>query len=338
MTGSQMKNISLALSFSLLQVACSQHTSNPQEDVNPVIKLGNLQACKSYSGLPKGWLESETSGMVSIQGGSFNIGNNHAYPEEKSISNSQRKVDDFYIDATEVTNAQFQSFVDATGYVTEAEKQGEAAIFIQPDQTVNDLGWWKLEKGISWKYPWGKQAKRKILPNEPVRLATLKDAIAYADWLGREIPTEEQWEYAAKSFTKEEDVAAEHQGKHVNANVWQGNFPYQNEVQDGFPDVAPVGCFEANPYGLYDMIGNVWEYTRSPFSGNHDDHMGNHAQIKTEFSNIANNYTIKGGSYLCADNYCARYRASARQSQEANLAISHVGFRTIKHKNTLNSK
>lgn len=300
-----MKNISLALSFSLLQVACSQHPSNPQEDVNPVIKLGNLEACKSYSGLPKGWLESETSGMVSIQGGSFNIGNNHAYPEEKSISNSQRKVDNFYIDATEVTNAQFQSFVDATGYVTEAEKQGEAAVFIQPDQTVNDLGWWKLEKGISWKYPWGKQAKRKILPNEPVRLATLKDAIAYADWLGREIPTEEQWEYAAKSFTKEEDV-------------------------------APVGCFEANPYGLYDMIGNVWEYTRSPFSGNHDDHMGNHAQIKTEFSNIANNYTIKGGSYLCADNYCARYRASARQSQEANLAISHVGFRTIKHKNTLN--
>ncbi|ALD01037.1 cysteinyl-tRNA synthetase [Acinetobacter sp. TTH0-4] len=302
-----MKNISLALSFSLLQVACSQHTSNPQEDVNPVIKLGNLEACKSYSGLPKGWLESETSGMVSIQGGSFNIGNNHAYPEEKSISNPQRKVDNFYIDATEVTNAQFQSFVDATGYVTEAEKQGEAALFIQPDQTVNDLGWWKLEKGISWKYPWGKQAKRKILPNEPVRLATLKDAIAYADWLGREIPTEEQWEYAAKSFTKEEDV-------------------------------APVGCFEANPYGLYDMIGNVWEYTRSPFSGNHDDHMGNHAQIKTEFSNIANNYTIKGGSYLCADNYCARYRASARQSQEANLAISHVGFRTIKNKNAVNQK
>lgn len=302
-----MKNISLALSFSLLQVACSQHTSNPQEDVNPVIKLGNLEACKSYSGLPKGWLESETSGMVSIQGGSFNIGNNHAYPEEKSISNPQRKVDDFYIDATEVTNAQFQSFVDATGYVTEAEKQGEAAVFIQPDQTVNDLGWWKLEKGISWKYPWGKQAKRKILPNEPVRLTTLKDAIAYADWLGREIPTEEQWEYAAKSFTKEEDV-------------------------------APVGCFEANPYGLYDMIGNVWEYTRSPFSGNHDDHMGNHAQIKTEFSNIANNYTIKGGSYLCADNYCARYRASARQSQEANLAISHVGFRTIKNKNAVNQK
>ena len=216
-------------------------------------------------------------------------------------------MDNFYIDATEVTNAQFQSFVDATGYVTEAEKQGEAAVFIQPDQTVNDLGWWKLEKGISWKYPWGKQAKRKILPNEPVRLTTLKDAIAYADWLGREIPTEEQWEYAAKSFTKEEDV-------------------------------APVGCFEANPYGLYDMIGNIWEYTRSPFSGNHDDHMGNHAQIKTEFSNIANNYTIKGGSYLCADNYCARYRASARQSQEANLAISHVGFRTIKNKNAVNQK
>lgn len=329
----------MRVKYSLLKIACfvsiaalsACNSKFPAETENTTVdSLGTLSKCKSYSGLPKGWLKSETAGMVSIQGGSFNIGNNHAYPEEKSILNPQRKVEDFYIDATEVTNAQFQSFVDATGYVTEAEKQGEAAVFIQPNKTVNDLGWWKLEKGISWKYPWGVQSTRKILENEPVRFITLQDAIAYADWLGREIPTEEQWEYAAKSFTKEDDIVANHQGHHVNANVWQGNFPYQNDVQDGFADVAPVGCFEVNPYGLYDMIGNVWEYTRSPFSGNHDDHMGNHAQIKTEFSNIANNYTIKGGSYLCADNYCARYRASARQSQEANLAISHVGFRTIK--------
>lgn len=330
----KFQTLAVLLIFSALS-GCSQQSNQMNQSSNastPIVSLGSLMKCKQYSGLPNKWLEHKTAGMSFIQGGEFAIGNNNTYPEEKSLIKQQRHIDDFYIDATETTNAQFASFVQATGYVTEAEQQGEAAVFVKPTEPVKELNWWKLEDGISWRFPWGRDSLRKILPNEPVRLVTLKDAIAYADWLGRTLPTEEQWEYAAKAFSREADVIAEHQGNHTNANVWQGNFPYENRTEDGFEDVAPVGCFAPNPLGLYDMLGNVWEYTRSPFSGHDDDHLGNHQQLKQHTVNVANRYTIKGGSYLCADNYCARYRATSRQPQEADLAISHVGFRTVKRK------
>ncbi|RKG34584.1 SUMF1/EgtB/PvdO family nonheme iron enzyme [Acinetobacter tianfuensis] len=325
-----MKKIWAVLCFSpLFFMGCSQPKEQPnQSDEASAPNKIKAELCRQYSGVPQGWLKHKTAGMVNIEGGSYEIGNNEAYPEEKSLMNSQRTVESFYMDQTEVTNAQFEAFVKATQYVTEAEQQGEAAIFVQPKQAVSELGWWKLEKNATWKQPWGAHSQRKTLPNEPVRIVTLKDALAYADWLGHELPTEEQWEYAAKAFAQQRDVQAMNHGSHINANVWQGQFPYQNAVEDGFEDVAPVGCYEANPFGLYDMIGNIWEYTRSPFTGSHDDHLGNHQQLKKS-QPAYNHYTIKGGSYLCADNYCARYRAAARQSQEANLAMSHVGFRTV---------
>lgn len=290
--------------------------------------LGSQSQCQQYSGLPPNWQKQSEAGMVKIPGGTFQIGNNQSYPEERALYKSERKVADFWIDATEVTNAQFQSFIDATGYVTEAEQQGEAAVFTPPEKQVSELAWWSLQKGAYWKQPWGANFTRKIQPNEPVRMVTLKDAIAYADWLGRELPTEEQWEYAAKGFARERDISADL--NHLNANVWQGQFPYQNDNKDGYVDVAPVGCFEANGFGLYDMIGNVWEYTNSPFIGTHDDHMGMH-QLNNHQSPTFNRYTIKGGSFLCASNYCMRYRASARHAQEIDLGISHVGFRTVKN-------
>ena len=292
------------------------------------VKLGSKSQCQKYSGLPQNWQKQPEAGMVKISGGTFNIGNNQSYPEEQALYQSERKVADFWIDATEVTNAQFQSFVKATGYITEAEKQGEAAVFTAPKEPVKELGWWTLMKGANWKQPWGPNNNRRIQANEPVRMITLKDAIAYADWLGRELPTEEQWEYAAKGFTRERDVSADL--KHIDANVWQGEFPYVNDNKDGYTDVAPVGCFAANGFGLYDMIGNVWEYTKSPFSGTHDDHMGMN-QLSDHQGPTSNFYTIKGGSFLCAANYCMRYRASARHSQEIDLGISHVGFRTVKN-------
>lgn len=290
--------------------------------------LGSQSQCQQYSGLPPNWQKQSEAGMVKIPGGTFQIGNNQSYPEERALYKSERKVADFWIDATEVTNAQFQSFIDATGYVTEAEQQGEAAVFTPPEKQVSELAWWSLQKSAYWKQPWGANVTRKIQPNEPVRMVTLKDAIAYADWLGRELPTEEQWEYAAKGFTRERDISADL--NHLNANVWQGQFPYQNDNKDGYVDVAPVGCFEANGFGLYDMIGNVWEYTNSSFIGTHDDHMGMH-QLDNHQSPTFNRYTIKGGSFLCASNYCMRYRASARHAQEIDLGISHVGFRTVKN-------
>ncbi|WP_111895509.1 formylglycine-generating enzyme family protein [Acinetobacter sp. MB5] len=315
---------------SILLSACSTPSPPSHTDQADPVKLGGKTQCEQYSGLPKNWGKQPDAGMVKIPGGTFQIGNNDSYPEEEALYNSERTIKPFLMDATEVTNAQFQSFVKATGYVTQAEQQGDAAVFVQPKERVKDLGWWKLVKGANWKHPWGPNVSRQIKPNEPVRMVTLKDAIAYADWLGRDLPTEAQWEYAAKGFTHKRDISADM--KHVNANVWQGDFPYHNDATDGFADVAPVGCFEANGFGLYDMIGNVWEYTKSPWSGNHDDHMGM-SQLTAHQKPTSNFYTIKGGSFLCADNYCHRYRASARQPQEIDLGISHVGFRTIKNIN-----
>jgi formylglycine-generating enzyme required for sulfatase activity len=323
-----MKHLPYAILFSsMLLSACGTPPKN-EPQAKQQLALGSQGQCQKYSGLAPDWQKQPEAGMVKIPGGTFQIGNNESYPEERAVYKSERKVADFWMDATEVTNAQFQSFVDATGYVTEAEQQGEAAVFIPPQQQVRELEWWALTKGANWKQPWGTNSTRKIQPNEPVRMVTLKDAIAYADWLGRELPSEEQWEYAAKGFSKQRDVSADLD--HINANVWQGEFPYQNDNKDGYVDVAPVGCYEANGFGLYDMIGNVWEYTNSPFSGTHDDHMGMH-QLNTHQTPRFNQYTIKGGSFLCASNYCMRYRASARHAQEIDLGISHVGFRTIKN-------
>lgn len=317
----------MALTGGFLLSACGTPLKEEPQAKQP-IALGTQSLCQQYSGLPPDWQKQSQSGMVKIRGGTFQIGNNESYPEERALYKSERKVADFWIDATEVTNAQFQSFIEATGYVTEAELQGEAAVFILPKGQVSELAWWSLEKGATWKQPWGLNTTRKIESNQPVRMITLKDAIAYADWLGRELPTEEQWEYAAKGFSQERDVSADL--NHIDANVWHGEFPYKNENKDGYIDVAPVGCFTANNFGLYDMIGNVWEYTNSPFMGTHDDHMGMQ-QLDTHQAPTFNRYTIKGGSFLCASNYCMRYRASARHAQEIDLGISHVGFRTVKN-------
>lgn len=316
------------LSSAVFFTACGSSTKPEVEQPVKPPHLGNTTLCQQYSGLPPNWQTQVEAGMVKISGGTFQIGNNQSYPEERALYQSERTVADFWIDATEVTNAQFESFIKASGYVTEAEQQGEAAVFTAPQTQVRDLAWWSLVKGASWKTPWGPNATRKIQPNEPVRMITLKDALAYAQWLGRDLPSEEQWEYAAKSFSQDRDVSTDLQ--HIDANVWQGQFPYQNDNKDGYIDVSPVGCFAANAYGLYDMIGNVWEYTNTPFVGSHDDHMGTDHLSAAQAPRF-NRYTIKGGSFLCAANYCARYRAAARHPQESDLAMSHVGFRTVKN-------
>ena len=283
-----MKYIHYTILFISIGLSACDIPSTPEiKQQKTVMNLGNSNKCKQYSGLPQNWSKQSEAGMVKIHGGTFNIGNNESYPEEQAVYKSERKVADFWIDATEVTNAQFQSFVDATTYVTEAEKQGEAAVFTEPQKPVKELAWWSLMKGANWKQPWGPNSSRKIKHNQPVRMITLKDAMAYADWLGRELPTEEQWEYAAKGFTHDRDVRADL--KHIDANVWQGEFPYHNDNKDGYPDVAPVGCFAANGFGLYDMIGNVWEYTKSPFTGTHDDHMGID-QLENHLDNPAFNF------------------------------------------------
>nr|WP_174505360.1 formylglycine-generating enzyme family protein [Acinetobacter sp. Marseille-Q1620] len=298
------------------------------ESVTEILKLGNLTECKQYSGLPKDWLTSPHAGMVSIPAGQFELGSELAYQDEQNFGQKKRNVPAFWIDQTEVTVAQFQTFVDATGYVTDAEKQKTAAVFNPAPEKVKT--WWQLKSGYTWRTPNGLHGQ-KPLPHEPVRYVTLNDAENYAVWLGREIPTEIEWEYAAKAG-QNEDVALHHQPRdhqhHPQANYWQGEFPTKNLLEDGFEGIAPAGCFKANAFGLYDMIGNVWEWTTTPYQGAHDMHLGNPSALRQ--SEIkAREYVIKGGSFLCADNYCARFRNSARYPQETDLAITHVGFRTI---------
>jgi formylglycine-generating enzyme len=285
----------------LLSAGCSQP--------NVSHSLGAPTACAAYTGLPSGWLKDPHAGMVQLAGGEFEMGSVRGFADERPVRKS--RVDPFWIDRTEVTNAQFAAFVAATGYVTEAEQGKGATVFVapKPDQPVALGDWWQLLPTANWRSPDGGSP---AAPHDPVVDITLADARAYAKWLGREIPTESQWEFAAKAgrANEESDRAVRDATGKPQANFWQGLFPAHDAIEDGYASRAPVGCYAANPFGLHDMVGNVWEWTVDRYA---------------EDRNV-----IKGGSYLCALNYCARARASSRQPQEVDLPAAHVGFRTIK--------
>ena len=306
-----------------------KNLDNISQKTMPVLaQLGNLERCNQYQGLPANWLKDPHAGMVKIADGTVQLGSELAYQDEQNFGQKQRQVKGFWIDQTEVTVAQFQSFVDATQYITDAEKQNVAAVF-SPSST-NANSWWQLKSGYNWHMPNGKSGA-KAKPNEPIRYVTLNDAEHYAVWLGRTIPNEIEWEYAAKAG-QSEDVHMHHEPRdqqhHPTANYWQGTFPLKNTQEDGFENVAPVGCFPANAFGLHDMIGNVWEWTNTPYQGAHDLHLGDPSKLRQNEIK-AREFVIKGGSFLCANEYCARFRNSARYPQETDLAITHVGFRTI---------
>jgi len=244
------------------------------------------------------------------------LGTNKAYPEERQRS---AKIAAYDIYSTEVTNAKFRKFVIETGYVTTAEKPQlgsntpSGAVFTSPtDQQPN---WWQFVEGANWKHPEGPDSNISGQDDYPVVQISLLDAKAYAEWAGRALPTEAQWEYAARAGTDTEFVWGDQRAPNgvEQANTWQGAFPSQNTKGDGYKLRAPVGCYEPNNFGLYDMIGNVWEWTATEYKS----------------TQTPNSYTIKGGSFLCAPNYCARYRAPARQSQEADFSTNHIGFRTV---------
>ena len=337
----------------LLGIAAGSYWWSEASNASPTIPatLGDAPRCAVYSGLPERWGQDKQAGMIKIHGGEFQFGSTHGYPDEKPFGKTALK--GFWIDHTEVTNAQFQAFVTATGYVTEVEREGGGAIFVTPTEQEFESrpnAWWKYVKGASWRSPEGGHSTIRHRLNEPVVLVTQRDAERYAEWLGHELPTEAEWEYAAKANVEEDDVfkqldTKQHQ-QHIHhqpedatgvpkANFWQGDFPLHNDNKDHHQGRAPVGCYAPNPWGLYDMIGNVWEWTRDPYSGSHQAHGNGNPFASLQLAHDAllpqANIVIKGGSYLCAANYCSRYRASARQPQEANLGTGHVGFRTVWH-------
>ena len=266
-----------------------------------------------------------TNPMVWVPGGSFTMGEGARYTEEGPPRGAAVK--GFWIDAHEVTNAEFAAFVKATDYQTMAERQPPAVPEAQPEMSQpgsavfntpsqDDPRWWRWETGAQWRHPSGPAENITGKIREPVVQIAWQDAQAFARWVGKELPNEEQWEYAARGGAATLPEPVDAAGKPL-ANYYQGVFPAKNLGTDGYIGRAPVGCFPPNAYGLYDMIGNVWEWTSA-------------TGARTDASEPVN--VIKGGSYLCAANYCARYRPAARQFQERGLGTDHIGFRLVDNK------
>jgi len=304
----------------------------------PSLALGAEQSCAAYSGLPPDWGRAAKAGMVKLGGGSFTLGSTAGYPDERPADAQPTRVAGFWIDQTEVTVAQFAAFVAATHYVTDAERQGGAVVFEVPSDAElqrRPLAWWRFAKGANWRQPMGPGSKPPP-PNFPVTLVTQADALAYAHWLGRDLPTEAEWEYAGKAGRSDaqlDEAPRDAQGKPA-ANYWQGMFPTLDTGADGHAGLAPVGCYAANPFGLYDMIGNAWEWTLDPYGGPHQPHNNGGSDSALPAAVRATlrpdrQVVIKGGSFLCSPDYCVRYRAAAREAQEADLGTAHIGFRTV---------
>lgn len=284
--------------------------------------------------------ESPTShpGMAWVSGGGFTMGAEYAYLEEGPAF--QTEVDGFWMDVNEVTNGQFAEFVSATGYLTLAERGTDdpqvpleqqvpgSAVFtpFMENGEFNDpmQGWWGFIEGADWQHPTGPGSNIEGKDQHPVIHIAFEDALAYAEWKGHVLPTEAQFEYAAQSSSRRDSDG------NYQSNTWQGFFPLEDNGADGFVGSSPVGCYTPNEYGLYDLIGNVWEWTASPFYDTHNfsarDQFPEGYDSKQPGEDVA---VIKGGSFLCAPNYCMRYRPEARQGQSKGLGTSHIGFRTV---------
>jgi formylglycine-generating enzyme required for sulfatase activity len=299
--------------------------------------------------------------MVWIPSGTFRMGSDRYYPEEAPVH--RVTVDGFWIDTQPVTNAEFRRFVEATGYVTFAEIRPDpkdypevkpellkagSLVFVQPSGRValrNYSNWWQFVPGADWRHPYGPQSSIDGLDDHPVVHVTFRDAEAYATWAGKQLPTEAEWEFAARGGLDGADYAWGDEpapGGMIMANYWQGQFPWQNLRIDGYERTSPVGSFPANGYGLYDMIGNVWEITADWYSARHEAEAAkaccvprNPRGARKEGSSDPGDplriprKVAKGGSHLCAANYCLRYRPAARTPLAIDSSTSHAGFRCI---------
>ena len=292
-----------------------------------------------------------TADMAWIDGRTFAMGSADHYPEEAPVHDVT--VGGFWIDRTTVRNRDFQRFVRATGHVTLAERAPDAAdypdalpellvpatsVFVAPRHEIDmrdAYNWWTYAPGADWRHPYGPGTSIRDRPDHPVVHLAWEDAEAYARWAGKDIPTEAEWELAARGGI---DGAAYAWGDELvpdgvwMANTWQGRFPYTNTAADGYVGTAPVGRYPPNGYGLHDMIGNVWEWTADWYAA-HDDPptcCGPSPRDRSiERGTRVPRRVIKGGSYLCAPNYCRRYRPAARMAQAIDTATCHLGLRCV---------
>lgn len=293
------------------------------------------------------------AGMVRVAGGTFLMGSDDFYPEERPAHRVH--VDGFLIDPHPVTVAAFRAFVDATGYVTVAERAPDPAQYPGVDRSLLVPGslvfrpphhpvplddprrWWRYVPGACWHRPEGPGSTTAGRELHPVTHVAFEDAMTYATWAGKSLPTEPEWEHAARGglegamFTWGDEHTPG--GRHM-ANTWQGAFPWQNLASDGYVGTSPVGAFPPNGYGLYDMAGNVWEWTSDCFTPHHATHppksccVPRNPRVESADAHIPRR-VVKGGSHLCAPGYCLRYRPAARQGEAVETSTSHIGFRCI---------
>jgi sulfatase modifying factor 1 len=308
-------------------------------------------------------LEELPVGMRLIPGGEFLMGSDHHYLEERPAHRA--RVGSFWMDETTVTNAQFAAFVAATGYVTMAERPLDPSLYpgaptgnLQPGSMVfqgsdgpvdlSDVrNWWAWVPGACWRHPEGPGSDISDRARHPVVQVAYEDAAAYAQWARKDLPTEAEWEFAArgglegKAFVWGDTLMPD--GLHM-ANTWQGPFPWRNFAADGYERTAPVGSFPPNGYGLYDMAGNVWQWTADWYAAGHAAEAGKSACCTPSDPRgpaMEGSYdpaqaairiprkVVKGGSFLCAPSYCRRYRPAARHAQMVDTGMSHLGFRCV---------
>ena len=286
--------------------------------------------------------------LIELPGGSFRMGSTTFYPEEAPIHTVH--VAAFAIERHPVTNAQFAEFVEETGYVTVAEQQMDPALFpgadpadlvpgalvFRPAVGPVDLRdwrqWWEWKPGACWRHPFGPDSGIDDRLEHPVVQVAYPDAAGYARWAGRRLPTETEWEYAARGGSSATYPWGDDEspGGRLMANTWQGKFPYRNDGARGWAGTSPVGTFPPNDYGLIDMIGNVWEWTTTEFAGHHRlDQPAESCCAPGATADPTVNQALKGGSHLCAPEYCHRYRPAARSPQSQDSATTHIGFRCV---------
>jgi len=310
------------------------------------------------------------SGMVWVPGGEFRMGSADPLARADELPVHRVRVDGFWIDRTEVTNAQFAEFVAATGYKTVAERpvdweemkkqcppgtprpademlQPGALVFTPPDHPVDLRAygeWWSWTLGASWRHPEGPGSSIEGREGHPVVHIAFEDALAYCAWAGKRLPTEAEWEYAARGgLDGSVNVWGDEPVDATRCNIWQGHFPDRNTGEDGFARTAPAGSFPANGYGLYDMAGNVWEwcgdlyrpdtYARRMLEVGPDgvtaNPIGPKSSLDPRNPDAPETRVHRGGSFLCNDSYCASYRPSARMSCTPDTGMSHLGFRCV---------
>jgi formylglycine-generating enzyme required for sulfatase activity len=305
-------------------------------------------------------LAARTDDMVWIPPGRFRMGSDVHYPEEGPAH--EVTVEGFWIDRTPVTNRAFGAFVEATGHVTVAEQAPDpkdypgalphmlraGSLVFAPPRGPVDLrvpSWWDYRFGADWRHPEGPGSSIDGLADHPVVHVAWADVEAYAAWAGKSLPTEPEWEYAARGGLDGAEFAWGDEltpgGRHV-ANTWQGRFPHENLATDGYPRTSPVTAFPPNGYGLHDMIGNVWEWTSDWYANRHattpshpccaaqDAKARERASLDPCQPQIPiPRKVVKGGSHLCAPNYCRRYRPAARHAEAVDTSTSHIGFRCV---------